>query len=81
MYHYQMGSRRYSCPENCPNRSIHPNCHNVETCETYRKYREMVDLKREEERKRTAMDCYIYANKFNYDKKLRAIRDEKRARA
>lgn len=32
------GRRRPGCPKDCPRRSIQPNCHNVETCETWAKY-------------------------------------------
>lgn len=28
------------CPKDCPRRSISPNCHNPETCETWAKYLE-----------------------------------------
>ena len=32
------GRRGPGCPKDCPRRSISPNCHNVDTCETWAKY-------------------------------------------
>ena len=39
----------YTCGQECPNRS--PYCHNVETCERYRKYREYNEMTRANRRK------------------------------
>ena len=39
----------HTCEPDCPNRS--PYCHNVETCEQYRKYREYNEMTRTNRRK------------------------------
>ena len=40
------------CPIDCPNRCASPNCHNVNTCETWAKHEAEIEAERERRHKR-----------------------------
>lgn len=62
-------SNPYICPRECPKRSAY--CHNVETCEQYRKFRELNEEINEKKRQEAFCDGITFNS-------VQASRDRRR---
>lgn len=69
------------CPKDCPNRCAVPNCHNVNTCETWAKHEaEAAQKQQERKRLRDEIDDFRAARGTHRKKSQRHYAREKKAR-
>lgn len=57
------------CPKDCPNRCAMPNCHNVNTCETWAAHVAEVEAEREARCKQNALETDVRETRIAYLRK------------